>query len=103
MNNITVQVDRDADAAYIQLFDGAVVRSVAVGDDVVVDLDEMNVVVGVEMLHLNAEIPYSELVSQYHVHSDVTELLRRLRPSISGFLGMHSMGEGSYSGSRVAV
>lgn len=103
MSSINVEIDHDADAAYIRLSDESVARSVDVGDDVVVDLDEMNVVVGIEMLDLDADIPYSTLVTDYHVHSDVTDLLRRLRPSISGFLSLQSMGEGATTASNAPV
>jgi uncharacterized protein YuzE len=103
MSSITVEIDHMADAAYVRLSAGAVERSVPVGDEVVVDLDDMGVVVGIEMLALDAEIPYSVLVTDFHVHSEVAELLRRLRPSITGFLSL-SMGEGKVAagaGSRV--
>lgn len=95
MSSITVEIDHEADAAYIRLSTEPIVRSVDVGEEVVVDLDEMNVVVGIEMLALDADIPYGTLVTEYHVHSEVTDLLRQLRPSISGYLSLQSMGEGS--------
>jgi uncharacterized protein YuzE len=95
-----VEVDQQADVAYIRLSDNPVARSHALDSDVVVDLDAMNVVVGVEMLHLNAEIPYTQLVTDFHVRSELTELMRQLRPSISGFLSLHSMAEGTVSSSR---
>lgn len=99
--SVSVQVDTAADVAYIRLSDAAVVRSCELGGDVVVDLDDLNMVVGVEMLHLSAEIPYTRLVTEFHVHSDVAELLRQLRPSIRGFLSLHSMAGGSVDTSRV--
>ncbi|MCW2738858.1 DUF2283 domain-containing protein [Nocardioides sp.] len=103
MSSIGVEIDHDADAAYIRLSAEPVVRSVAVGEEVVVDLDAMSVVVGIEMLSLDADIPYSVLVKDYHVRSEVTALLRRLRPSISGYLSLQSMGEGSMTASNAAV
>lgn len=45
-----------------------------------VDLDELGLVVGVEMLQLAAQIPFSALVTEFHVRSDVIETLRLLRP-----------------------
>lgn len=100
---VEVEVDAAADVAYIRLSREAVVQSVELGDDVVVDLDGMRMVVGIEMLHLDAEIPYSTLVSDWHVHSDVADLLRRIRPSISGFLSLQSMAEGTVAADRKAA
>jgi hypothetical protein len=57
-----------------------------VTDSVLIDLDAMNVIVGVEVLDLGAKIPFSTLVSDFHVHTDVIELLRVIQPSVSGFL-----------------
>jgi hypothetical protein len=44
------------------------------------------VVVGIEVLDLAAELPFHALVIEYHVDSRQVELLRLLRPSISGFV-----------------
>ena len=85
-SQITVRVDHDADAAYIRLSDEPVRRTVEVTPEVMVDLDEMNVAVGVEVLRLEAEIPYSQLTTDFHVRSEVVETLRRIRPSVSSFL-----------------
>lgn len=81
-----VAVDLDADAAYIRLSGGPIQRTQDVTDDVLVDLDEFAMVVGVELLSVNAVIPFQRLVDEFHVHSDVVEQLRRLRPSIAAQL-----------------
>lgn len=83
---IKIEVDSTVDAAYIRLSSNHVVTTEAVTDDVMVDLDAMRVVVGIEVLSLNADIPFSTLVTKYHVHSDVIELLRRVRPTVAGFV-----------------
>jgi uncharacterized protein YuzE len=99
--NIDVDIDRSADAAYIRLSASPICQTRCVNDSVNVDLDELGLVVGVEMLQLAAEIPFSALVTDFHVHSEVVETLRLLRPSIQGFVMLQAAGDGS-SYSRVS-
>lgn len=81
-----VSVDFDADAAYVTMSDEPVAKTKQVTSDVVVDLDEFNVVAGIEFLRIDAEIPFQRLVDEFHVHSEDVERLRALRPSIAGRL-----------------
>lgn len=83
---ISLEVDNAAQAAYIRVGEGAVAHTAQLTDGVLIDLDEMNIVVGVEVLELAAEIPFSRLRNEYHVHSDVIDLLRIIQPSVRGFL-----------------
>lgn len=78
----TVSVDLDANAAYIKMTSREVAKSVEAGSGVLVDLDELGVVVGIEVLSIDAEIPYSRLITDFHVHRDDVEILRMLRPSV---------------------
>ena len=78
----TVEVDTTADAAYISMSDEPVAETVQVSDDVLVDFDNVRVVVGIELLRIDAEIPFQKLIDECHVHSGDVERLRRLRPSI---------------------
>jgi uncharacterized protein YuzE len=98
-STISVSVDITADCAYIRLSDQPVVRSVSVTDAVVVDIDQYNMVVGIEVLELGAELPFQQLVDRFHVHSDVIEILRRVRPSVSGFLTLTQSSEAIRAGS----
>ena len=77
----TVEVDLDVDAAYINMTDREVARTVEASADV--NLDDVGVVVGIELLRLDAEIPFTRLTTDFHVHSADIELLRSLRPSIA--------------------
>lgn len=79
----SVSVDIDADAAYITMSDASVDSTVEVSDEVLVDLDAYRVVVGIEFLRIEAEIPFQRLIDDFHVHSSDIEKLRALRPSIS--------------------
>ncbi len=48
-----LSVDREADALYLRLDDSPVVESKEISPGVVLDYNELNDVVGVEMLHLS--------------------------------------------------
>ncbi|MBH0775242.1 DUF2283 domain-containing protein [Nocardia bovistercoris] len=103
MNRMTgkveLQIDPNVGAAYIQLNDSAVVRTVEVTDSVLIDLDAMDMVVGIEVLSLSAEIPVGPLMRDWHIHSDVVSALQNIRPSVSGFVALFS----SVGGAAVGV
>jgi len=82
---LEITIDRLDDVAYITMSDKRVVRTVELQPDVLVDLDEMNVVVGVEVLSLDAVMPFQRLIDEFHVHSGVVDLLRLVRPSVGSF------------------
>ncbi|MDP9904547.1 DUF2283 domain-containing protein [Arthrobacter bambusae] len=86
--NIRVEVDHNADAAYIALVDSPVAETVEIAEHVLVDLDEYRVVVGIEVLKLTARIPFDDLNRTFHVRSELVDLLRKIQPSISGFLSV---------------
>jgi uncharacterized protein YuzE len=94
MSNIRLTVDTAAQAAYITLYAGEVASTEEVSDAVMVDLDAMRVVVGVEVLALSAEIPFSKLHADYHVHSDAIDALRAIQPTVSGFLSLTQSTDG---------
>ena len=101
--NIELTIDQSANSAYIRLLNKPVKSSKVVNDDIIIDLDDMNLVIGIEILDLEAEIPFTELMSEFHVHSSTVELLRRLRPSISGFMSGFSSDGAIVPASRVGV
>lgn len=81
-----VTIDNDADAAYITMTNRTVAESRELGGGVIVDLDDMRVVVGIEILGLETRIPYQRLVEEFHVHSDDVDILRSIQPTIGRFL-----------------
>lgn len=80
-----LEMDHDANAAYIRLSDDAVDRTIEVTNSVLVDLNSLNVVVGVEVLSLNAEIPFGLLRDQFHIHSDVIAQMQMVQPTVASF------------------
>ncbi|MBT9293649.1 DUF2283 domain-containing protein [Rhodococcus sp. GOMB7] len=94
---IVLTVDAELRVAYIKLQSTRVARTVELTDEILVDLDEFGVVRGIEVLDLAAELPMLRLAEEMHVHSDVIALLRRIRPSISGFVSQVSSNPGRSS------
>lgn len=89
-----VEIDLDAGAAYVTMTDRAVASTELLGRGVNVDLDEFGMVVGVELLTLDAEVPFERLVNEFHVHSADVDLLKSLRPSIAESV-LHLTAEGT--------
>lgn len=86
----TLTVDLTADVAYLRLGDGDVARACEVSPGVYVDLNELDVVIGVEVLALDALIPYSELATKFHVRPDHLRVLEQIHPSVTSFVGRRS-------------
>jgi uncharacterized protein YuzE len=82
----TLTVDFGADAAYLLLSDNDVVETCEVSTGVLVDLDDMRVVVGVEVLALDAFIPRDRLITDYHLRSEDLAALEQIRPSVTTFV-----------------
>ena len=99
MSGITIEVDQSVDAAYITLSDQPVVRTVQHNEAVLIDLDQFGCAVGIEFLDQSTLIPFQELVDDYHVHSDVVELLRLVRPDVASFIDVTRGNDGSTVGS----
>lgn len=100
-DKVQVKIDREADAAYICLSDKPVVRTVEVTDEVLIDLDEYNVAVGIEVLELGAIIPFTRLHTEFHIHSNVVNVLRMIQPSVSGFFSLTQGSDSSAKTSKV--
>jgi uncharacterized protein YuzE len=81
-SNWRLSINTDTDVAYIRMTDNEVVETYEATDDILVDVDEHDVVVGIEMLRLDAKIPYTDLTAKYHVHSGDIAYLEGLLPSI---------------------
>lgn len=72
--SITIEIDPTADAAYILLAHNDVARTIEFSPEVAVDLDALDVVVGVELLTLAAPVTHvtvDELIRRFHVQSSL--------------------------------
>lgn len=92
--SISITVDTALNAAYIQLSNEPVARTVEFNDLVLVDVDEFGVAVGIEVLDEGAPLPFSELITDFHVHSEVVDLLRVIRPDVSSYLKLTYANDG---------
>lgn len=72
---VSVKLDLDAGAAYLRLSAESVARTVEFNEVILVDLDTMGVVVGVELLDLMTPIPMDDLASKHHIHSESFRIL----------------------------
>ena len=66
--------------------DNKVVETKELNESTVVDLDEYGMVVGIEFLNLDEDIPYELLVSNFHLSEKVIEVVKSLRPTIINFI-----------------
>lgn len=86
-HTVRVEINPAADLAYVRLSDARVYKTVGLTDDINLDMDEFDMVVGIEVLDLDAEMPFSALVEDHHIPSPTVEMLRLMRPSLSAFHG----------------
>ena len=82
-DQIRVSIDLSVDAAYIKIADHPVARTRELTDDVLVDLDSYDVVVGIELLTLNAAIPLSALATECHVPQAALAIIASLEPGLA--------------------
>ena len=80
-----LSVDTEARAAYVTFSEAPVksARTLEVSDVILVDLDEFDMVVGVEILDLDTTVSVSELVARCHFPPGAEDALRALLPYIS--------------------
>ncbi|MGO1267100.1 MAG: DUF2283 domain-containing protein [Microbacterium gubbeenense] len=93
-----ITVDGDADAAYITMTDRPIAESRELGGGVIVDLDDVGIVVGIEILGLETKIPFDRLTKEFHVHTGDVDYLKLLQPSIQSFVLQHSVDGSSRAG-----
>lgn len=86
---VSVQIDAEAEAAYLRLGRGQVARTVEFAEDIFVDLDEFGVVLGIELLDLEMSLPLDDLAEHFHINTATLALLVRAiqwgtpRPTLS--------------------
>lgn len=86
---VSVQIDAEAEAAYLRLGRGQVARTVEFAEDIFVDLDEFGVALGIELLDLETPLPLDDLAEQFHIKTATLALLVRAiqwgtpRPTLS--------------------
>ena len=92
---VQVEVDTTLGAAYIRLSTEPVAKTVEFSDEIMIDLDVHNVAVGIEVLSEGTMLPFEALTNDFHVHSEVIDILRQIRPDVSSFLKFSQTAEGT--------
>ena len=78
----TITVDPTIGTRYISLSDRPVASTEEFSDNILVDLDEFGVVIGIEVFDSDAELPLTDLCRQLHIHKDDELHLARLLPTL---------------------
>lgn len=73
--SVEIDIDLIAEAVYFRLSENAVQESIEAQPDIIVDLDQHGVVVGVEMLRLGAVVPWDAVAQRFHIRSEVRAIL----------------------------
>ncbi|WP_051174187.1 DUF2283 domain-containing protein [Amycolatopsis orientalis] len=81
--SLSLEIDQDAGAAYLQFSDSDVARSVEFSDHIIVDLDVHNMVIGIEILDLAKSVPLDDLTERFHVRAESFALLMQALRSSS--------------------
>lgn len=77
-----LEVDTVAEAAYFLVTDRGtkVAKTIEFNDEILVDLDDFGMVVGVEVLTLQTEVPVAQLAQRFHFIPGAREALEFLVP-----------------------
>lgn len=78
-----IEIDSEAEVAYLHLSDNDVATTVEITPEVNVDLDEMDVAVGIEVLDLSQQIPVDQITKGCHIKTGDQEALKALAESIA--------------------
>jgi uncharacterized protein YuzE len=80
MNEISI--DLELNSAYIQISKGEVARTVSITSEINLDLKEDSSVLGIELLDLDADLPFALLSDSYKVEPTVLEMIHNLIPNL---------------------
>lgn len=83
-DGLSLEIDQEAEAAYLRFSRHKVARTEEVTDSIAVDLDEHGMAVGIEILDLNESVNLDELAPKYHIRSEtLVTLVFALRSSMT--------------------
>lgn len=77
IKQFSVELDALASMGYVTFSDGPVAKTVAINDDLNIDLDEQGNVLGIEYLNLKAELPEERLISEFKMDAELIHKLNR--------------------------
>nr|WP_282921241.1 DUF2283 domain-containing protein [Mobiluncus sp. Marseille-Q7826] len=91
-NEVSLDVDLSINAAYLRLSNSVVARTEKLSESMLIDLDSLGVVVGLELLDFNESIPVDKLIREFHVRSEFVENLARIQPTLNSYLARYTVG-----------
>ena len=106
---VSVEIDQAASAAYVRLSAGHVARTVEFSEELIIDLDEHDVVVGIELLDLAKAVPLDDIAEQYHIRTEafttiVESLLwGRHQTTVAGSTVAKQLPSGAVQASRIVT
>ncbi|MFI7332303.1 DUF2283 domain-containing protein [Micromonospora aurantiaca (nom. illeg.)] len=77
---VSATTDLEADALYLQLRKGKVVRTEELDDWTLVDVDAHGQPLGIEVIHPNRVWPLQRFIERYNVPRELGELLEQFLP-----------------------
>lgn len=75
ISDINIELDTEISTGYITFSKGLVASTVALTDELNIDLDAQGKVVGLELLQLDARVPKERLVTEFHLDAQLIEKL----------------------------
>ena len=75
ISDINIELDTEISTGYITFSKGLVASTVALTDELNIDLDAQGKVVGLELLQLDAKVPKERLVTEFHLDAQLIEKL----------------------------
>ena len=73
----SVELDELSAMAYVTFSDGPVAKTIAINDDLNIDLDVHGNVLGIEYLNLHAELPEDRLITEFKMDAELVHKLNR--------------------------
>jgi uncharacterized protein YuzE len=95
---LTLELDQEAGSAYLRLSDRTVAHTEEFNDWILIDLDEFNMVVGVEFLSMTDDLPLEDLVNRYHIKREGADLLLAIEASVARRTKLDAAGQYVESG-----
>lgn len=74
-NLLKIEVDNEMSTGYVTFSRGEVSQTLALGDDLNIDLDRTGKVIGLELLDLEVQLPEDRLVREFKLDSAVVKRL----------------------------
>lgn len=84
-----LEIDFEANAAYLRVSDLPVSETHQVSPGVLVDLDEFGMAVGIEILDLGLKLSITQIEHDCHIASKDAALLNAILPNVTTFVSHH--------------